>query len=561
MIPAVRRLQTLPWLIRQTPHRAGAAALLLILANAIVFGLLWNRVYTQGGGKEGSESLGAWVGTVALVATLLDFAVFFWLYRNLTAAYVERMMASAAAIMDAVVTVAPDRTIVLFNPAAEAMFGHAARDVLGKPVDMLIPERLRLRHRRHMEEFTKSGKANRQLGRPGEFAALRASGEEFSIDASIMQVGEGAGRLYSIILRDATRRLEARLRAEQLAAIVESSSDSIVAVDAQGRVTHWNPGAERMTGYAAHEVLGRLPDMLYPPEHPTIAPQALQGKRIAGHVARRIRKDGTLIDISQSMAPIRDELGNITGVSVVARDITAQLAAEKARVEDVERLHSLAQRLMRVEEDQKRLLGRELHDQVAANLATLGLSLQLIREQSDPAAIAQIGPRLEFCEELLRETAEAVRCVLDDLRPAVLDELGLLAAVRQLAAAMQRGGLMCFSVDGEEPSPRLGPDASIALYRIAQEAFTNAAKHSGASGVHARLSQEAGMVVLVIADDGRGLQQAGTASPRPAGLGLATMRERAEAVGASLGISTRAGRGTTVTIRLPRETAPLRETA
>jgi len=551
MIWPVRRLQSLPWLIRQTPHRAATAAAVLILANAILFAALWNRVYAPEADEVAARSMAAWASAVVIASTVLDFAVFFWLYRNLTAAYVERMMAVAAAMMDAVVTVAPDRSIVLFNPAAEVMFGYAARDVLGQPLDMLIPERLRERHHRHMEEFAKSGKPNRPLGRPGEYAALRASGEEFPIDASVMQVGEGAGKLYSIILRDATRRLEARLRAEQLAAIVESSSDAILAVDAHRRVTHWNPGAEKMTGYAAHEVLGQRLDMLYPPEHPTIATRALRGERIVGHVARRIRKDGTLIDVSQSTAPIRDEHGNITGVSAVARDITSQLAAERARAEDVKRLRSLAQRLMRVEEDQKRLLGRELHDQVGANLATLGLSLQLIRQQSDPATIAAIAPRLEFCEDLLRQTTAAVRSLLGGLRPTALDELGLLPALAQLGAAMGRSGLMRFIVEGDEPSPRLDPEPAIAMYRIAQEAFANAAKHSGGLQVRTRLSQDAGNVSLVIRDDGR-WQQPPDAAAQPAGLGLTTMRERAEAIGATLEVTTGPQGETVVTVRLER---------
>ncbi len=511
-----------------------------MLSNAVLLAALW---------------LGVGARAVVVASTLLDIGVIVWLHRHLTSAYVERMTASAAAMMDAVVTVAPDRSIVLFNPAAEAMFGYAARDVLGKSIELLIPERLRERHRRHLEQFTSGGEANRRLGRPGEFAALRANGEEFPIDASVMQVGEGAGKLCTMILRDATRRLEERVLAERLAAIVESSSDAIVAVDAQGRVTHWNPGAERMTGYAAHEVLGRRPDMLYPPEHPSIAARAMQGERFVEHVSRRIRKDGALIDVSQSMAPIHDEHGNVTGLSAVARDITAQLAVEKARADDIKRLQRLARRLMRVEEDQKRLLGRELHDQVGANLATLGLSLQLMRQQSDPATIASLSTRLEFCEDLLRQTTAAVRSLLGDLRPTALDDLGLLAALRQLAAAMAGTGVMRFIVEGDEPSPRLAPDASIALYRIAQEAFTNAAKHSGGSRVHARLSQEAGHLSLVIRDDGRWVKQP-EAAPLPAGLGLTTMRERAQAIGASLEVTTGAQSETVVIARLQRKHEP-----
>ena len=256
--------------------------------------------------------------------------------------------------------------------------------------------------------------------------------------------------------------------------------------------------------------------------------------------------------VDSSNAAIVDRHRQVAGKSTVSRDVTVQRAVDEARAEDVIRLRSLARRLMTMEESQKRMLGRELHDQIGGNLATLGLTLQLIRQHLAPSAIPVISPRLDFCDDLLRQTTGSIRAVLADLRPTALDELGLLASLRQLAGAMAKSGLLRFNVGGAEPSPRLGPDFDIALYRIAQEAFTNAVKHSGGTHVHARLSQNRKLILLRIVDNGRGLH--GTSGmPESVGLGLTTMRERAEAMGASLEVTSGPSGGTAVTVRLKRD--------
>ncbi len=146
-----------------------------------------------------------------------------------------------------------------------------------------------------------------------------------------------------------------------------------------------------------------------------------------------------------------------------------------------------------------------------------------------------MAARFDICDQMLRQTIDQVRSALADLRPPALDELGLIVALRELARAMQAAGVMKFDVQGTEPTPRMAADREIALYRIAQEAFTNAAKHSSGSRVEARLSHGPEGVTLRIADDGQGFDVAAPLRNRES-LGMVTMRERAHAVGAKLEI-------------------------
>ncbi|MBG9390619.1 PAS domain-containing sensor histidine kinase [Caenimonas aquaedulcis] len=540
----MRRPGTIPWLIARPLDRVGAQQLVLLLSATVLPAVLW---WVAGSAAAASGS--------ALAGLLL----FIRLQHTLAERHAAATAPIIAAVRDAVVSLSAELVIVAFNPAAEKMFGHPAEKILGKSVDMLIPARLRERYRRDMQAFIAHGHGGQPGDKPWTLCATRASGDEFPAEVSVLRPDAGRGGAYRIIIRDVTDRHEAHLHGNRLAAIVESSSDAIVGLDREGRVTHWNGGAERMTGYAAAEMLGRSFLALVPPgsEPDDLAARVLAGERILGYETRRVRKDGRVIDVSLSVSPIHDEHGRLVGASTVARDITAQRTAERSRADDVLKLRELTRRLMRIEEEQKRALGQELHDQAGANLAALALTLQLVRQQLPQDTPAEVASRLDFCDELLQRTTASVRDALGGLRPTALDELGLLAALRQHARAMSGSGLMAFSVDGEEPHPRLDSECEIALFRIAQEAFSNALKHSGGSRAHAHLSQADGEVRLRITDDGRGVSSAG---PAPSGgrLGLTTMRERADAIGAHLDVSKGKEGGTVVTVHLvpaPREVA------
>lgn len=222
--------------------------------------------------------------------------------------------------------------------------------------------------------------------------------------------------------------------------------------------------------------------------------------------------------------------------------------------EQREQLHGLAARLAEVDEAERRRVARELHDSVGANLTALNLNLTLIRSQLTPQAEAAVGARLADTAALLQETMAQVRDVMMNLRPSVLDDYGLLAALRWHTEQMARRSGLRLAVTGDEPDPRLPPAAETALFRIAQEALTNVVKHAQAACVRLQVETDGAAVRLTIADDGRGFEPPPAApdSRGAHGWGLSLMRERALAVGAELRVDSAPGRGTRVIVEAPR---------
>jgi len=227
--------------------------------------------------------------------------------------------------------------------------------------------------------------------------------------------------------------------------------------------------------------------------------------------------------------------------------------AEAALRDYATRLRAMSRKLLEVQEAERRSLSRDLHDTVAQELAALGLNLASLRAALPVELDASIGRRLEDAQGLLEETSRHVRDVLTALRPQGIDELGLLAALRDHLQRLARRHALRTTVTGSEPVPRLAPEHAIALFRIAQEALNNAVKHAGASELRLDLHPQPGCVQLTIADDGRGFDPGRHSASNGGGLGMTTMRERAETVGAQLDIESASGRGTRVTVQLPRK--------
>lgn len=247
--------------------------------------------------------------------------------------------------MDAIISVDAAQRIVLFNTAAERLFGCTAAEVVGGPLDRFVPTRFHARHRGHIETFGATGETSRSLRSLGDLVARRANGEEFPIEASISQIDVAGEKIYTVILRDVTERKRAEAAAAELAAIVESSFDAIVGKDLDGRVRTWNAGAERVFGYTAAEMIGASISLVIPPERASdeleIMSRIRRGEAAEHFETVRRRKDGRLIDVSVTVSPMRDAEGNIIGASKVARDISEQKEAQAA-LRDSEELFSAA---------------------------------------------------------------------------------------------------------------------------------------------------------------------------------------------------------------------------
>jgi PAS domain S-box-containing protein len=238
---------------------------------------------------------------------------------------------------DAIISVDANQRITLFNQGAEAIFGYTSEEILGQSLDLLLPERFVKPHRHYMSGFAHSDGKARRMGERSEIFGRRKDGSEFPAEASISRLKVGNETVFTAILRDISDYKQAEAALSQLAAIVESSEDAIISKSLDGTLTSWNASAQKLYGYTPGEVIGRSISLLLPADKLDEEAQFLerlqQGEHIQHYETVRRRKDGTLVDISLTVSPIKDATGKIIGASKIARDITQQRAIAQMKSE------------------------------------------------------------------------------------------------------------------------------------------------------------------------------------------------------------------------------------
>jgi PAS domain S-box-containing protein len=235
--------------------------------------------------------------------------------------------------LDCVITMNHEGRIVEFNPAAEETFGYDRRAVVGQDLaDLIIPPSLRKAHRDALARYFATGDTT-ILGRRLELTGMRSDGSEFPVEITITRIGAQDPPMFAGYLRDLSERERAQEGMQQLAAIVEHSNDAIIAVKPGGEVFAWNPGAEQLYGYSAEEALGRHIAFTVPPglkeESLELIRRADTGEAVQNHQTQRLRRDGTLIDVSLTLSPLRDSAGALMGTAGIIRDITKQKREER----------------------------------------------------------------------------------------------------------------------------------------------------------------------------------------------------------------------------------------
>ncbi|QRR06945.1 PAS domain S-box protein [Burkholderia sp. MS455] len=347
-----------------------------------------------------------------------------------------RMMGIIRSSMEAIITIDEKQTVVIFNPMAEQVFGVSAMEAIGAPLSRFIPERFRAAHARHVDQFGVTGVSERQMGRQRVLFGLRASGEEFPIEASISQIRDASGKLYTVMLRDITERLR----------------------------------------------------------------------------------------------------------------------AENALKQSREELRELSANLQNVREEEKTRIARELHDDLGQQLTALKMDLSVVEQQLRVPGRAQpdegMLSHLQGMRRLIDATVASVRRIAADLRPVMLDDLGLVPAIEWLANDFTNR----YGIDVERHIETGGLTFASAgattLFRIVQEALTNVARHADATRVALRLDIEDGFCVLRVADNGRGAAPGGTVHEDKS-FGLIGIRERAHMLGGTVTIDTALARGFSITVALP----------
>jgi len=230
----------------------------------------------------------------------------------------------------------------------------------------------------------------------------------------------------------------------------------------------------------------------------------------------------------------------------IANEITRDLR------DSTEQLQAMSRRLVDVQESERRQFSRELHDRVGQNLTALSISLDIMKSQVTDNGNSALRTRLDDAAALLDSTAGSIENVMSELRPPMLDDYGLLPALQWYSDEFSRRTSIRVSVEGDEEMKRLPQTSEIALFRIAQEALNNVAKHAHASRAKIALTRTSAELVMTVTDNGLGLDAASTAATkRRPGLGMVTMRERTQAVEGQFEIGAAPERGARVTVRVP----------
>ncbi len=441
---------------------------------------------------------------------------------------------------DAIVIIGRDGHIVLVNSQTQQLFGYAREELLGQPMEILMPERYRQLHVGHRGVFFAEPRA-RPMGTGLELFGQRKDGSEFPVEISLSPLEVTGEVLVCSAIRDITRRKQAELARARLATIVESSADAILSKTLDGVITSWNRGAQRMFGYTAEEIVGHPISLLIPTDRRDELEENLEliqrDEAVELVDTVRVRKDGRKVDVSLTLSPIKDERGRVTGASAIMQDIS-----ERKRLEA---------EILQVSEREQRRIAEDLHDGVGQQLGGISCLSDVLKkdlaERASPeaAAAAKIS-------KLLTVAMAQTRSLARGLHPVPLEANGLISALEDLASRIT--DLFKVACHFECPQPVMIEDNTTAnhLYRIAQEAISNAIKHGRAQRITIRLSEISEEICLAVSDDGVGFKAGDRHSK---GLGLRIMNHRAGVIGGTVIVQKRHGGGTELVCTVRRSGA------
>lgn len=435
--------------------------------------------------------------------------------------------------------------IATWGPGAERIKGYTAREIIGKHFSIFYPP-----------EAVESGIPLRNLkeaatvGRhEDEGWRVRKDGSRFWADVVITPLRDESGTLRGFVkvTRDFTERMEAQRQLEtqnkRLVALIENNPLGILYVDADGRAQVANVAFCEMFQYGNEEIIGsriheRIATTDSEEEWAEVSPRVTRGESFYLHTRRR-RKDGTEVPVDLFGVPIMGSSGQLEGAYAIYRDVSERLSSEQALLESQASLRRLSSQILQLRDDQRQRVARDLHDLTSPAFASLLAKLHGMRKrlpESGGAEGALLSDAIALAESLSRE----VRNVSYELHPLMLDELGLVAALRgYLAALSQRKGRLIQAELAPGPEQRLPRAVELVLFRVVEEALEGAMGAATSVPARVRLFVDDGRICLEVLDPGRDIAPdalrrwlAGGTSEM--GVGLAALRERMNHLGGRL---------------------------
>jgi PAS domain S-box-containing protein len=467
----------------------------------------------------------------------------------------NRLSAIVASAMDAIITVNEHQQIVLFNPAAEKMFGCAAGEAMGSAIERFIPQRFRSEHKAHIQAFGESGITKRAmggLGALGSLVGIRTNGEEFPIEASISHVEGDGTSLFTIIIRDITERKQAEnavRESEQRFRLVANTAPVLIWMSGTDKLcNYFNQPWLEFTGRPLEAEMGNgWTDGVHPEDLKRCLDTYTQGfdRRESFQMQYRLRRqDGEYRWVVDIGVPRFNPDGSFAGYIGSCIDITDRRRTEEA-------LANMGRRLIEAHEEERTWIARELHDDINQRIALLAIELERWN-QCLPESAVDLHDHIHHARERLSDVAKDIQSLSHRLHSSKLEYLGIVAAAKSFCKELSEQHNVRVEFNHADIPRAIPKEISLCLFRVLQEALQNAVKHSGARHFHVELRSTSEEICLTVSDPGVGFDRHGAMNLK--GLGLISMRERLQLVNGEFSIDSEPDRGTTIYARVPLRT-------
>jgi len=445
--------------------------------------------------------------------------------------------------------------VLNWNPAAEKMFGYTKAEALGRlcldlifrhPIDHEV---LEVVHRLESGDMH-ANSVNENYTKDGRIITCHW------FNTPLMDPDGNFAGVISLA-QDITERRQAEEESRVLNAALENAVEGIARLDEQGRYLAVNRAYAGMLGYRPEELIGMdLQSTVHPKDREKVkaAFQRMLSQGRAETEVLGVRKDDTVFWKQTVIVKAHNQQGHWFAHYCFMKDITERKLAEEALCNSAERLQVLSRRVVEVQEQERGHIARELHDEIGQVLGAISVNLHAVKDVCDAAA----RPRIEESIQIVDQATQQVRNLSFDLRPSMLDDLGLVATLRWYAdrQAQRAGFAVHFAV--ESSGARLPAELAIACFRVMQEALTNVMRHARARHVWVELRQGDDEVDLVIRDDGVGFdsESAHGRAARGESFGLPGIQERVELLGGRADIQSQPDHGTTIRVWFPMASPP-----
>ncbi len=466
----------------------------------------------------------------------------------------ERWTATLGSIGEAVIATDSEARVTFFNSVAATLTGWSAQEAIGQPIGNVLKLVNEKSGMTADNEVLRVLKEKQVLSVANHVDLVTRDGREIAVEHSAAPIRAGKGKVIGVVLvfRDVAARRQEQIEIAEQASLIDLTQDTALVIDMQGKIIFWSRGAETMLGYTKAEAVGNISHELLHTEFPQPLAEIRDELLRVGHWEGdlvKIAKNGTRIVVSGRWALQWGKRDQAPRILEINSDITERKRSEESLVLQREQLRALAERLQLVREEDRKQVARDLHDQIGQILTAIKLDMTWMTRHLPESAV-EVLARLKESILLIGEGVKDVRAICSGLRPGVLDDLGLAAAIEwQANDFAARNGIPCV-VSVPPVDLHLDGDRATATFRIFQECLTNIIRHAQAKSVRIALYQQEESILLIVEDDGIGFHELGFSNVFGS-LGLLGMKERAQFCGGNVEISSSPGNGTTVTVRVP----------